>query len=424
MDKNRKKTGFFTRRHFKLLLILIVFLFLSITIKNAYAPPPPPAIPTYTWSAHGNTSYGVNRSSIAVFGYSRGNCAHCHEQHASIGGDEPAPNTDGAAGPDKWLLLSNFVSQFDIPCFDCHTEPTLPQYQEPPDNMYEQYNYSRLAGGDTTINCPNTIIEAFAFITSDCAASRLNCESNAGSSHCLLNIVQYLVNKWGFGSSTGDINPCSGCHNPHRAQRDTHASGRLIGEKLPGVVSRPSHHSKDNYAWQLWGDDPGERMSDYTSLYQAPCRYPWSDPCTSFEPDGSSVTDGSNLFDTVTFCLDCHGNSALPVYSTRWSRYLTVIDWGTGGDKHGKKNREKERVRLYPYADSTKYYVLSCLDCHEPHGSRNPYLLRQTVNGINGIQVPEDRETEDLCAACHSNYHGTGSGMCSTSTCHQHGEIF
>lgn len=44
----------------------------------------------YLDSAHGNSTYGVNRSSISTFGYSKGNCVHCHEQHASIGGAEPA----------------------------------------------------------------------------------------------------------------------------------------------------------------------------------------------------------------------------------------------------------------------------------------------------------------------------------------------
>jgi hypothetical protein len=36
---------------------------------------------------HGNTDYGVNRDGMEIstgFGYAQGNCAHCHEQHASI----------------------------------------------------------------------------------------------------------------------------------------------------------------------------------------------------------------------------------------------------------------------------------------------------------------------------------------------------
>jgi len=40
----------------------------------------------YLDSAHGNSSYGVKRSITKLSDYARGNCAHCHEMHASIGG--------------------------------------------------------------------------------------------------------------------------------------------------------------------------------------------------------------------------------------------------------------------------------------------------------------------------------------------------
>jgi len=44
----------------------------------------------YTNSTYGNTTSGVDRTSTNQ--YAASNCAHCHEQHASIGGAEPAPN--------------------------------------------------------------------------------------------------------------------------------------------------------------------------------------------------------------------------------------------------------------------------------------------------------------------------------------------
>jgi len=110
-----------------------------------------------------------------------------------------------------------------------------------------QYDYSRIAGGDDN-NCPDGIRTAFGFIKDDCSgavgATTPICGSSSGSAHCLRDIVTFLSGKWGF--IAGGINPCSGCHNPHRAQRDTHTSARFVGQKLPGVVSRPSDHSKDN----------------------------------------------------------------------------------------------------------------------------------------------------------------------------------
>jgi hypothetical protein len=426
---NFKRMVFFFKKSFNLLLILLVFLFLLMCIKDAYAPPPPPAIPTYTWSAHGNTSDGVNRTSIAAFGYSIGNCAHCHEQHASIGGVQPEPS---GGAPQEYELFKNlFVDQISAFCYGCHDSLTSgSQYQV---SMPNQYDYSWIAGHDTTSsnNCPDNIKYAFRFIQDDCSGSRNNnCNSSVGSAHCLEDIKQYIKNtpSWNFGAGP-TVNPCSGCHNPHRAQQDTHTTGRLQGQKLASVVSRPSAHSKDNNAWELWGDDLDERMSYYAlnrdgggGTYQAPCQYPWSSTCSLFEPDGSSTADGSNLFDTVTFCQDCHGNSSNPVHSTRLGRDLDVINWGSDpvlGNQHGQNSDNGVGGGgMYlnaPYPrnammSASPDYVLSCLDCHEPHGSPNEFLLRQEVNGVQ-VNVVHGGPVSGgdwcgFCSACHEQPHG------------------
>lgn len=74
---------------------------------------------TYKNSAHGgyNTAgRGVARASMPTT-YSAGNCAHCHEQHASIGGSEPTP----AGGPANFLLLDDLdTSAGNAACNYCH----------------------------------------------------------------------------------------------------------------------------------------------------------------------------------------------------------------------------------------------------------------------------------------------------------------
>ena len=71
----------------------------------------------YLDSVHGSSSYGVNRTSLSAFGYSKGNCAHCHEQHALIGGSEPNPT----GGPDKYVLFFiNHINQTDNFFFKFH----------------------------------------------------------------------------------------------------------------------------------------------------------------------------------------------------------------------------------------------------------------------------------------------------------------
>ena len=70
----------------------------------------------YTNSAHGNADgNGVDRTSFPD--YAAGNCAHCHEQHASIEGTD--------TGADNYLLFNTKSTNVSgsAPsgfCFDCH----------------------------------------------------------------------------------------------------------------------------------------------------------------------------------------------------------------------------------------------------------------------------------------------------------------
>ena len=400
----------------------------------------------YLDSAHGNTSYGVNRTSLSSFNYSKGNCVHCHEQHASIGGAEPAP-TSGS--PDEYELFRTlFGNQSGGLCFACHRSGSRQTA------MPNQYNYSYIAGGDTN-TCPTDIQAAFMFMTNNCGATQSNCSSDIGSAHCLEDIQDLLKSAtgqgWGFSSTEAENNPCSGCHNPHRAQRDYSGQAFQWGTGK-SALSRPSQHSKDNNAWQLWGDESGiscgtagdedcERMSELASFggatYHSPFRYGATTGSPSYEPDGSTTTNGSNIVNTVTFCLDCHKDSVDSTY--RGS--LNAINWGVSdgaryADVHGL-NDSTDNLCNYgnkrePYsqggANEDTNYVLSCLECHEPHGAPNGYLIRQEVNNrqvsvVTGRLRTDGMQLWNLCRACHQNFGGHTGGMGSNCQgCHYHGQ--
>jgi hypothetical protein len=388
----------------------------------------------YHDSAHGNATDGVNRSSIATLGYSKGNCTHCHEQHASIGGEEPAPTGTIAPYELFYIYSADPYAQTYFFCEACHMHPSPIQ-----SSMPQEYNYSRIAGGDNNA-CPTSIRMAFEFINDNCIDSRAGvCVSSSGSAHCLRDIVTFLAtvapSSWNF---TAGINPCSGCHNPHRAQRDW-------------PISRPSQHNADNNEWGLWGDnisdDPpynpaNERMSNYAAsvgaTYCAPYRY---NSNTTREPDGcpapqtdcsTDCANGSNLINYVSFCTDCH-NATNIIWSTKLRRNLSTIDWSASGDIHGAAAPQTccdKGDKKPPYTEGTNY-VLSCLDCHEPHGSQNEYLLRQEVNNS---QVPIITVTGlwyYFCRSCHTNLdtpsqkHSYGISAVEPDTsclaCHRHG---
>lgn len=382
---------------------------------------------SYLNSAHGNTTYGVKRSTAGFpADYTRGLCGHCHEQHGSIGGAEPAP---AGGSPSLYsLFYNNHANQTDNFCFQCHTD--VASYQTGGNIINRSYSYR---AGDWNADTVNDILESFSFA------------NPPDSTHYLDDVLSFITGKWNY---TADSNPCSACHNPHAAQGDPANAGN--SPKSAGTrgwpVSRPSQHTtSDNAAWGVWGDGAGEKMNNYSASYQAPLRF-----TSNYEPDGSLTQNGSNLTDYATFCTDCH-NNVNTISSTPLGRNLNTFDWNV--EKHGKGNAD-DGIPPPPagYADASTCteilapyqvgtcgaYVLACTDCHEPHGSPNLFLIRKEVNGAvvtvdtgTGAGPSGNPNTEwvNLCNRCHNIVVGDarhdhpavvpgGAAVCSGASCH------
>jgi len=372
----------------------------------------------YLDSAHGNYTpspgYGVNRTATANSGYARGNCAHCHEQHASIGGSEPAP-ASGSASPFA-LFADNFDNkiigpyvQTDNFCFYCHVNVGAVQTEGSITNK----QYSNTFGG-YTIDSATDIMGAFSL----------------NSYHNLYDIQDFAKTKFDFFKDSS--NPCVACHNPHRAKRNkAHPT-----DPSYTAISRPTDHEN------LWGDDANERMSNYT--YYRPPYYYGSN--ATYEPDGSALHDGSLIPDYNAFCLDCHQYQVPTSQSASMNpntpaTYLTAINWSASGDMHGERSRiydvngtgnSRTGTIIAPYnvVPVQSNYVLSCLDCHEPHGSvlvsgrPSSYLLRKKVNNnrVDGCGPGFDERAfceTDFCGSCHTFSHCGGPQGC--FQCHYHG---
>lgn len=364
----------------------------------------------YTESAHGNnpSGAGVNRSATSIetgFGYPKGNCTHCHEAHASIGGGEPSPT----GGPDKFGLFApmNPTSQTNNFCFQCHKGAGSVQF-----GGITNYTYSKNFGGGTATF--NNIYDAF---------------NATGSSHNLSDVLNHaLKGTWGF---TSNDSACIVCHNPHTAQRNypptiNAMNGVNTAERYHG------HHLDNDY--NLWGDEPAatsglnELMSDWTVLYQAP----YCVGKTTYEPACNSTQNGTNLPNFVVSCrTGCHRGTG--VWSTERARNLYAVNWTNDltepGNRsvHGKFAGDPSGFGnpIAPYTDNTKNYVLSCTDCHEPHGSPNEWLLRTTVNGKVNISITSSGCWMSFCTACHvltgGGWHQAGTQKC--SGCHYHNYV-
>jgi hypothetical protein len=346
----------------------------------------------YTESAHGNATYGVNRIGLLSFGYSKGNCVQCHEQHASIGGP--------TAGPYQFLLFdqNNPSSQKYNFCFQCHKSGGV-----------TNYTYSKNFGGGSQIY--TTIYDAF------------NPLAVTASSH-KRNI--------GF---TSNNNACVVCHNPHTAEKNYDPVALTALGGVNTAIRCPGDYAARNT--NLWGDEDlahaspdHERMIDYDARYQAPYYGGIGNPSTGpFEPANNSTHNGSNLPNYRFFCMNqCHGRN--DVSSTRYGT-LKEIDWDATGDVHGKNSQPSGLgVTVPPYIQIDFNYVLSCTDCHEPHGSTNEWLLRTCVNGKNNISVPGPYQWLDFCTACHTitphqpTWDSTTNCSNNNGQCHQHGNLF
>jgi len=113
-----------------LIFLVAVDLFFLILI---YTPIVDATSGAFPYTKHGGaTGNGVDRSTTGSWPpsgggvYQKGECTHCHEPHASFGGDEPYPNyanhpsfmtPDEAQGPDPYLLFADNNAKL---CWTCH----------------------------------------------------------------------------------------------------------------------------------------------------------------------------------------------------------------------------------------------------------------------------------------------------------------
>jgi hypothetical protein len=359
----------------------------------------PAGAEVYTDSGHGDTMYGVNRSSTE---YEVGSCAHCHDTFD----DTVCQN------PLMLFAANNPTSQTDNFCFQCHKETGSVQVGGVTNETYS----ANFGGGTSTFT---TIYEAFN-----------PASGSTPSSHNLADVLNHAVEREiGFTSET---NACLVCHDQHLAQRNLPVASSGLGGVVT-AIRRPIDYLSPGVAINLWGDEDAssgrnERMLDYTNKYQAP----YYVGGTNYEPGNDSTADGSNRPNLNNFCLNnCHGTNS--VYSTERGGNLHKINWSnaTNNDEHGKTNDYTNTVvgtTNNPYPDQAGNYVLACTDCHEPHGSENEWLLRTSVNGKDNISVEFSGDWLEFCTACHTiNTQFPHYGQVTTCwgdgawNCHHHG---
>lgn len=337
---------------------------------------------SYRLSAHGDSVKGVNALVLdpKFATYATGNCAHCHQMHASIEGGEPAP-LDGPA-PHALFSKSFNVATLQNPyletndfCFHCHSDFG---------QQVVNQDYSGAFGGATLGTGPTTILAAF----------------NQTSYHNLYDIWKFLQQKPAYSWFGAAGNPCSACHNSHLAKSNW--DNARPGFPLLSTIAKPDNHTT------LWGET--ELMKSYFS-YEAPFAFG-----ITREPAGVGEADGGKTPDYVAFCTSCHNRDAV-IWSTTLNREIKKIDWGVIGvqqEKHGPFARDGVSQFREPYATAAAIksnFILSCLDCHEAHGAENIMLLRRRINGENLAGAISSTDVMgEACKRCHKDDLAAASG--------------
>ena len=324
----------------------------------------------YLSSAHGNSTSGVMRSHLDAK-YStitRGLCAHCHEQHASLGGGEPAP-VDG--GPDSYMVFTEWSDNYyNAFCNKCH-DGTAPAPGA--DNIASSYN--------KTYKHPTTGVHS---------------PTEEGST--------LGTNRHGY---------CIDCHNPHRAQKPAHtAPGNTVASTSPirdtwGVeptFSSPPTPSPDT---ESLSTPTYTKVSPITKEYQLclKCHSSYaygSNPPYQITNPTVRETDQGKEFNTYNYCF--HPVTGLTGQTWKNSNiranYTTILKspWNANLD-----------ARMY------------CSDCHGddatgapkgPHGSNKKYILKAWGGRSAAGSFPNAAYAPDLlCLLCHVDGYGNGAGV-------------
>ncbi|MEW6427889.1 MAG: cytochrome c3 family protein [Thermodesulfobacteriota bacterium] len=432
------------------LRLLPVVIFVCLAIR--------PAQGAYSGSAHGQNATGVARTDMLSKGFARGNCAHCHEQHASVDGGEPNP-VGGA--PSSY---AGFASEENL-CFGCHAA----------------------AGtvGTATDNIQTVAAKAYGHGTGT-AANYLGAANRHKAGEISVTAL-----------SVSPHVECVDCHNPHEAKTGNHTaggSGNTVSNALTGVSGVDFTTFPSN--WAAFGGGTPAAYATATREYQIcfKCHsssnasmqnwdgagaLAWTDTALEFNPLNQSLhpvtvtlTAAANSIKlkdsqlTATwqpagsktmYCSDCHNvESGSPTgphgSAVRWMLsgtnkawpYQDFVNNGTSAGTYWDLNnrttnsgtanglfclnchpdpRSVDSNNVHRVGDHTSYV---CLRCHirVPHGGKIPRLLTDLDGGLPARYYPNGNGgggltglTKVARVATGVNY---GKSQCQ-SNCGEHG---
>lgn len=293
----------------------------------------------YLNSSHGNGTSGVDRSSIdARYNmHSKGNCAHCHEQHASLEGTEPNPVNTGPSPYGAFATEQNL-------CFECHdadgpssidiwTEFNLPGANKSKHggNLMELYDDRHLAHEST---------------------------------------------KFDFLGASARHAECTDCHNPHKAT----TANPLLGATGVDVINGSSWTEP-----QISGNavvEVRDRMQQYKICFK--CHSGWGSEVVGTSSPAREFNTNNPSYHNIE-------GSATPPSSNTYGNFnigtgLVTDAGGTSWSLNNLAYKMMPRYNGYSNADLRNVQML-CSDCHGDSDTSPQGVHGSTIKKV--LKVPD-----------------------------------
>ena len=360
----------------------------------------------YTDSAHGNSVSGVDRSSIDVkySGFAKGNCSHCHELHASLGGDEPEPS--GSAGNPSL----RFAPEEEL-CQSCHDgSPVSPNiqiefsklYSHPVTTYRDRHTLAIAEKGQSGLpyRGTNRHVEC-----SDCHEPH----SVQGATHSAPgNLVSgVLLGSWGVEPNTetlwqpplssAEITPatmeyqiCFKCHS-YYALQDFDGITTLLGPSGVPITDQAMEFSKANRSVHPVRVALNDQTGSYnpSALGNSKMKAPWN----------------LNSGNQTMYCSDCHGNNAATPVGPHGSSNPFLLEGNRSWPfkPAGGKLWTLADVKNNQNSWNTR---LLCAKCHTLLVSNNfnnqPHNVSDHISGGYDAAPYTNYDTSFACVACHT----------------------
>ncbi|MBU0485962.1 MAG: cytochrome c3 family protein [Proteobacteria bacterium] len=350
----------------------------------------------YLTSGHGGSNNAAGGQGVRrLTGYSDGNCAHCHEQHASINGNEPAPDNNKASERLLFsdLKLSGYANN-DF-CLYCHGGPNPPNGE---DNIKAQFDKAPLTQHDpgttaslnlangpvTCLKCHNPhAAQSSSILGTHQEATDGNSVANSGP---LQGVSGAKVNLWPApapptgGTESIDLYPSLSDVDPITMEYELCFKCHSFMTE-PGMIDIGAQFNPGNY-----------------SVHPVTTTGPWINDFLRNNQTIAFVGNWANItnLNAKMYCSDCHNSD------------------GSGSPALGPHGS------IYPRLAKAGPPDFLCLSCHNVLAASN--FTDPDISGLNGdhslpqhLPISMGGTAPEGCLTCHggpnnpaliSNIHG------------------